>query len=355
MRNHGGNIYTYLEKHDIAVKSVIDFSASINPLGPPKSVLREIKNHLGHVIHYPDPDARKLRSKISDAYNLDPASIVCGNGCTELIGLIPMAMGFTKVLIPSPTYSDYERACRPSVTGSTIIHYPLRKEVLFDVDAEDLIHTMAGEAIDAVFLCNPNNPTGRLVAKERLTQIAEAAKQLRIYLVVDESFIDFCPSSRSMINNVEANPYLMVLRSMTKFYALPGLRIGYGVFPVKIAELLRTHQGPWTVNTLAQAAGVAALDTKEYRGETLKVVSKQKEVLENGFEKLGVGFVPSVANYYLLTTPAAQQIATFLEHRGLLVRNCTNFRGLDHSYLRIAVKSSNHNRLLLHYLEEYFE
>ncbi|OPY75905.1 MAG: Threonine-phosphate decarboxylase [Syntrophorhabdus sp. PtaU1.Bin153] len=353
MRDHGGDVYTYMERHGTAAKGVIDFSASINPLGPPENVLREIKSHLDHIVHYPDPEARKLRSKISDAYNLDPASVVCGNGCTELIWLIPMAMGFTKILIPSPTYSDYERACRLAAPGRTIIHYPLRKEVLFDVDAESLIHTMAGEAVDAVFLCNPNNPTGRLAAKEHLMQIAEAARQFGIYFVVDESFLDFCPSSQSVVKNVEANPYLMVLRSMTKFYALPGLRVGYGVFPVKIAELLRTYQAPWTVNTLAQVAGIAALDATGYREETLRVVGEQKQVLENGFRGLGVDFTPSVANYYLLAIPAAQQIATFLEHRGLLVRNCANFRRLDHSYLRIAVKSSNHNMLLLHYLEEY--
>ncbi|OPX94555.1 MAG: Threonine-phosphate decarboxylase [Syntrophorhabdus sp. PtaB.Bin006] len=353
MRDHGGDIYTHLERYGTTEESIIDFSASINPLGPPQSVLVEIEHHLDHVIHYPDSDARRLRSKISEAHDLGPASIVCGNGCTELIRLIPMALGFKKVLIPSPTYSDYERACRLANPGLTIIHHPLRKENLFDIDAEGLTHAMVNESVDAVFLCNPNNPTGRLIRKESLTKIAEAAKQHRVYLVVDESFIDFCPSTESLINNVETNLYLMVLRSMTKFYALPGIRIGYGVFPAETAEALRAHQAPWSVNTLAQVAAIAALGATGYREETLKIIGEQKKVLEQGFADLGIDFTPSVANYYLLAIPAAQQITAYLEHRGLLVRNCANFRGLNHAYLRVAVKSPNHNMLLLHYLEEY--
>ncbi|OPY72484.1 MAG: Threonine-phosphate decarboxylase [Syntrophorhabdus sp. PtaU1.Bin050] len=353
MRDHGGDIYAYLERHGTTEENVIDFSASINPLGPPRSVLAEIEHHLNHVIHYPDSDARRLRSKISETHNLDPALIVCGNGCTELIRLVPVALGFKKVLIPSPTYSDYERACRLANPGSTIIHHPLRKEKLFDIDTEGLTHTMVNEEVDAVFLCNPNNPTGRLMRRESLMEIAEAAKQHRAYLVVDESFIDFCPSAGSLINNVETNPYLMILRSMTKFYALPGLRIGYGVFPAEVAGALRTHQAPWSVNTLAQVAAFAALGATGYREETLKIISEQKRVLEQGLSDLGIDFTPSVANYYLLAIPAAQQIASYLEHRGLLVRNCVNFKGLDRAYLRIAVKSLNHNMLLLHYLEEY--
>lgn len=355
VRDHGGDIYTYLERHGATKKGVIDFSASINPLGPPEGVVSEIKNHLAHLIHYPDPDTRKLRSRISGVHNLDPASIVCGNGCTELIRLIPMAMGFRKVLIPSPTYSDYERACRLANPGSAIIHHPLGKEDLFDIDSKRIIHAMVSKEVDVVFLCNPNNPTGRLVEKKRLMEIAEAAKQYRVYLVVDESFIDFCPSSWSMINSVATNPYLMILRSMTKFYALPGIRIGYGVFPAEVAGALRTYQPPWSVNTLAQVAAIAALDAAEsgYTEETLKIVGEQKEVLERGFGDLGIDFTPSAANYYLLAIPAAQQIAAYLEHRGLLVRNCENFMGLDHSYLRVAVKSLDHNMLLLHHLEEY--
>ncbi|OPY72935.1 MAG: Threonine-phosphate decarboxylase [Syntrophorhabdus sp. PtaU1.Bin058] len=350
MRAHGGDIYTFMEKYDKTFIGVIDFSASINPLGPPDNVVSEIKRHLRHIIHYPDPDMRRLRAKISQTLNVDPGSIVCGNGCTELIYLLPKAMKFKKVIMPAPTYGDYERACRVLMQAS-VTHHMLKRDESFDIRTAGLIKAIRSGEADALFLCNPNNPTGRFVEKEDLLEIAEAAKKHRMYLIVDESFIDFVGTG-SVVDAVERNPYLIVLKSMTKFYALPGLRLGYGVFPMGVARAIRRHQASWSVNTLAQAAGIAALDNEDYRKMTMEVIGKQKKVLEKGFSALNAYYVPSSANYYLLRLPNAGDVKGYLENKGILVRDCSNFKGLDHTYIRVAVKSSGQNKNLLKHMGE---
>jgi threonine-phosphate decarboxylase len=171
---------------------------------------------------------------------------------------------------------------------------------------------------------------------------------------VDESFIDFCPGE-SVAGNVQKNPYLIVLRSMTKFYALAGLRLGYGIFPLNIAGMLKELKEPWSVNTLAQIAGMAALGEDIYNERTIKIINKQKKALEKGLQRLGIDYIPSHANYYLLHTPKAGKIAEGLAQRGIVVRGCSNFKGLDHRYLRIAVKSQKENELLLKHMEECIE
>jgi threonine-phosphate decarboxylase len=354
MTGHGGNIYSFAEKRGLDQGSVIDFSASINPLGTSKNVIREIKKNLKNLIHYPDIQATKLSDKIAETLNVSKKSIVCGNGSTELIYLVPRIMGFKKVLIPQPTFSDYERSCRISHPSCTITDYTLKHKSNFDIEPVHLLDKIMSTKPDAVFLCNPNNPTGRLIKKTSLLEISEQAKKQKIYVIVDESFIDFCPGE-SVADKVEKNPYLIVLKSMTKFYALAGLRLGYGIFPAHIAGILQKNKEPWSVNTLAQTAGIAALDERAYKDRTMKIVNKQKNILEKGLQGLGIDYIPSYANYYLLQTPKARQIIKKLAKKGLIVRDCSNFKGLDYRYLRIAVKSHKENHLLLKYMEECIE
>ena len=354
MITHGGNIYSFIEKEGLDQRSVIDFSASINPLGTSTNVIREIKKNLRNLIHYPDIHITRLTNKIAETLGVSEKSIVCGNGSTELIYLVPGIMGFRKVLIPQPTFSDYERACMIANPACAVIDYVLEHKNNFDITLENLMDKILDAKPDAVFLCNPNNPTGRLIKKTSLMEISEQAKKHKIYLIADESFIDFCPGE-SVADKVEGNPYLIVLKSMTKFYALAGLRLGYGIFPVHIAVMLKEHKEPWSVNTLAQTAGIAALDDNAYKERTMKIVNKQKRVLEKGLHSLGIDYVPSHANYYLLQTPGALNIAEQLARKGIMVRNCSNFKGLDHRYLRIAVKSQKENQILLKYMEECIE
>jgi threonine-phosphate decarboxylase len=178
-------------------------------------------------------------------------------------------------------------------------------------------------------------------------------RKQKVYFVVDESFIDFS-SGKSFADTVETNPYIIVLKSLTKFYALAGLRLGYGIFPIHIAKMLRECKEPWTVSTLAQAASIAALKESGFKDRATKLINRQKKVLEKGFKNLGIEYIPSHTNYYLLFTPDAPKISEQLESKGILVKGCSNFKGLDHRYLRVFVKSPRDNKIFLKYMNEFF-
>ncbi len=352
---HGGNIYKLAEELNIDERDIIDFSASINPLGVPKGVLSAIKENGRYLFNYPDPDAEELTRAIAQHIGMDSRSVLCGNGSTELIYLVVRALKPEKVLIPAPTFSEYERAVNDP---KKIEYFILWEKNKFEPDPDKFIAAMSGRnssstyksslttSVDMAFLCNPNNPTGRLLKKEELLKIANAAKDLKCHLVVDEAFIDFLPDE-SVIKEVENNPYLIVLRSMTKFYALSGLRVGYCAAHKSILDIIKKCKEPWTVNTLAQAAGIAALNDSSYRDETFKVIRNEKKTLEDGFKILGITYIPSFANFYLLKHDNARGIIANLKKKGIMIRDCSNFMGLDEAYMRVAVKSNKQNMRLI--------
>jgi threonine-phosphate decarboxylase len=341
--SHGGNIYRAAEELGFDEERIIDFSASINPLGVPASVRTAIMEHVTSLVNYPDPDARRLRLRIADREGLDPEMIICGNGSTELIYLVVRALRPKRTLIPAPTFGEYERACT-RLESATAAHYHLKRENGFNIDAEGFVSAMAG--CDMAFLCNPNNPTGGIVGREEVLVMAKGARKARCTLVVDEAFIDFCARA-SVIREVGDNPYLIVLRSLTKFYALSGLRIGYMVLSRHHLERVKEAKEPWTVNTLAQAAAFAALGDRAYEEETLRVIAEEKARLEEGFDRLAIIWFPSAANYYLVCLARARQVRDCLRRNGILTRDCSNFIGLDGTFLRVAVKSRDHNLRLL--------
>ena len=349
---HGGNIYRLAEELKMQERTIIDFSASINPLGVSKKIKTELRKQLKYLHNYPDPDARRLRKRLAQHHGIDPEMILCGNGSAELIYLASRALKPKSVLIPAPTFSEYERAILigqdPATTEqrAQIRYLVLKKEDGFEIRPDEFIQAMQDKDCDMAFICNPNNPTGSLLKKDSVMQIAEAARDLKCILVVDEAFIDFCPED-SIIKEVENNPYLIVLRSMTKFYALSGLRLGYGVFPQHLIGRLKEYKEPWTVNNLAQRAGVAALKDKVYRNETFRIIRHEKQFMEKGFKKLGIDYIPSSVNYYLIRLDNAEEVITSLRNKGILVRECSNFIGLDESYIRVAVKSHKDNARLL--------
>ncbi|MDH4028866.1 MAG: pyridoxal phosphate-dependent class II aminotransferase, partial [Nitrospirota bacterium] len=253
---HGGNIYRMAQETGIPVEGLVDFSASINPLGVPQKAKEIIIKGLDSLVNYPDPDTTVLREKLALHHGIESETVLCGNGSTELIYLLPRALRPASVLIHAPAFSEYERACRLN-HKLRITNYELKERDGLKIIPGQFIEGMYG--CDMAFLCNPNNPTGDLLKKEDVIEIAEAARRLKCFLVVDEAFIDFTPGV-SVIRQVRDNPYLIVLRSMTKFYALTGLRMGYAVIHASMIERVREFREPWTVNTLAQIAAAAALD-----------------------------------------------------------------------------------------------
>jgi threonine-phosphate decarboxylase len=366
---HGGNIYRLAEELKIQERKIIDFSTSVNPLGISKKVKAEIRKHLKYLHNYPDPETKRLRKRLAQYHGIDPETILCGNGSTELIYLIVRTLKPQRVFIPTPTFSEYERAVKTvnrdceqlSVKeelfdktqntdtkyghGTRINYLMVNKEKGFEISPNEFIGAIEGD-VDMAFLCNPNNPTGRLLRREDVKKVADAAKKLKCYLIVDEAFIDFCADD-SVIEDVGKNQYLIVLRSMAAFYALSGLRIGYGIFPQHLIDRLKEYREPWTVNSLAQRAAVIALKDKFFTKETLRILNEEKRFLEKSFKKIGIEFFHSDANFYLLKISNANEICQQLKRKGILVRDCSNLRGLDSTYLRVAVKSHRENSILI--------
>ncbi len=340
---HGGNIYKAARELGISENEIIDFSASINPLGISDKVEKMIAKEIVNLVNYPDPDAKMLRQFLSTKLNIKSDSIICGNGSTELIYLVPRALKPEKVLIASPTFSEYERACKIG-NELRVKSYELREENGFSIQPDGFVSAMNG--CDMAFLCNPNNPTGHMLEKDAVLTIARTAEEMKCYLVVDEAFIDFA-SDNSVVREVQNNPYLIVLRSLTKFYALAGLRVGYGVFNEEVIESIRELKEPWTVNNLAQHSAIAALGDTQYIKATMNLIRHEKKYLENSFNNMGITFIPSEANFYLIKLNPAQNVCNKLKEKGILTRDCSNFKGLDRSYIRVAVKSGKENQRLI--------
>jgi len=346
---HGGDVYSAAEAlKKIPANRIMDFSASINPLGPSKKVKAEIRKSLKNLGTYPDPACRRLCKRIGQIYNIDPSSIICGNGSNELIYLMVSALKPKTVLVSAPSFSEYSRAAK--IAGADVKKINLEEKNSFRIDPNLFAQSMEG--CDMAFLGNPNNPTGHVLSKDQVLFITDKAAATGCILVVDEAFIDFCPEesviTANTLNSYE-NSYknLVVLRSLTKFHALAGLRIGFGVFPKNLIPTLKAAKDPWSVNSLAQRAAYVALGDKVFVKETIQWLKQEKTLLESELSKMGFTVIPSDVNFLFLRHPEAKALRNRLYTRGLLLRDCSNFDGLNDSYLRIAVRSRKENSRLI--------
>lgn len=354
------NIYRLAEELKIQERNVIDFSTPVNPLKVSKKVKAEIRKHLKYLHNHPDPDEKRVVNRLAQHYDLDPDMVICGNGRSELLYLLSRVLKPLDILIPEPSFDDYERVKAFTCQQSHVKKYLLEAKDGFALRPTTLIHIMGKENIPVkdtvssmpatssghvIIAPNPNSLTGQKLGSDDILKIAEAALQYRQYLIVDEAFIDFHPND-SIIHEVKNNPYLIVLRSMSYFYALAGLRIGFSVCSPDLAKELTKNKEPMTVNHLAQRAAIIALKDKAYVKETFRVLAEEKQFLEKSFKKIGITFFPSDVNYYLLQIPNAREICRQLQKRALLVRNYFEYTEED-SYIRVAVKSHRENTILI--------
>jgi threonine-phosphate decarboxylase len=332
---HGGALPDHRSK-------LLDFSASINPLGPPASVLRVLRDELSSIAHYPDADCRKLTKRLAALHNVDPDQIAVGNGSNELIYAITRAFQPKRVAIVEPTYTEYLRASL--LVGAKVDHWlPERgfRFQLFDPGAAKV-----------VWICHPNNPTGDMWASSwQLSRWVKAHP--RVLFVIDEAFLTE-PGQRwfprSLIPYLEHLPNLIVLRSLTKSYALPGLRLGYAAASPRLAASLRTQVVPWSVNCLAQSAGLAALEDREYERRTAQWLKASHSSFRAGLCELAprLQLLNSRANFFLirLRTVTSDWLTARLAERGFAIRDASNFVGLDRRYVRIAVRTPEENSRL---------
>ena len=352
---HGGEILDAAGKSGFRREEILDFSSSVNPLGPSEKALEAAKNSFREIPAYPDSNSNELRQAIADHFNgLSKGNVVVGNGSTELMYLFAeafMKKGDTAV-IPAPTFGEYESAVRK--TGETPKFVRLDKN--FNVDADVFAREMVGAKI--VFLCNPNNPTSILIPSETLTGIIEEALEQDSLVFLDEDFLEFVENEKalSMINKIKAYPNLFILRSFTKIFGLTGLRIGYGIASEEIINVLLCAKIPWNVNCLAQAAAVAALKDEEHLRVTRELIKKEKAFLSTELEKIkSFKVFPPDANFFFIDIRKSGLTATELKNKllrqGILIRDCTSFRGLDEYFIRVAVKTREENERLIEALK----
>ena len=348
---HGGNVYEPPAAGSDGGKW-LDFSANINPLGLSASVKDAIAAHIGGLVHYPDPEARELRAALAGAYETPEDTFVLGNGAAELFYLFFEVERPKRVLLPVPSFSEYERAALAS--GADVEYFLLREKSGFAIDCDALLDDVRETKTEAVVLGNPNNPTGTLLSREELVRLSERLIALGCSLVVDESFLDFRRDEAEHTIRREAGrlPHCLLVRSLTKFYAMPGLRLGFGVCMPALATKLDAHKDVWNVNLLAQAAGVAALKDHDYQeksraflAETAPKFAKAVAALPNVATVL-----PPSANFLMLRLKEAGQaegLIRGLRSRGILIRDCANFSGLSEGWLRLAVRKEEENERLL--------
>ena len=338
---HGGNLNLLAAEAGIAPQAMLDFSASINPLGMPPTAREAIIAGIEQLGHYPDPLAEELVAAIAEAYNLDSELLLAGNGSTELLYLALRVLRPGRVLLTAPGFSEYERAA--ALAGARIKWLRLKRQEDFRIDPARFAAAMAG--CDLALLCNPNNPTSQAISRREAVAIAAAAKSCRCRLLLDEAFADFCPEI-SLLGHYH-NSHLLILRSLTKFYALPGLRLGFLLLPRHLRPRFLAHKEPWSVNTLAIKAAVAALADRRFAERSRELIAAERPRLAAGLSGLVKRVYPAAANYLLLESEHARQLRTDLLARGIALRDCSNFRGLGPQFLRVAIRSRPENRRLL--------
>lgn len=271
---HGGNLERAIERYDISLDEIIDFSANINPLGISPKIKEVLVKSIDQLSHYPDPECKKAKKEISRYFKIDYENIILGNGSTELIYLIVRTLKPKKALIPIPTFYEYERALNNN--DISINFYKLKEKQEFLVSIGEIIPQLAG--IDLVFLCNPNNPTGTFLPRKEMLTLVKEIQGRKIFLVLDEAFIDL-HEEESFIKEVKNYNHLITLGSLTKFFSLPGLRIGFGVSSSKLIKKLEAQKIPWSVNYLAQIAVQEVLRDEKFISKSRSFLLKEKEFL----------------------------------------------------------------------------
>lgn len=341
---HGGNIRELAKLAGRKPGEVIDFSANINPLGLPAWVSSVIKSAIDDIVHYPDPDCSSLVDLLSERYGVRREEIIVGNGSTEILYLIPQVLSVRRAFIPVPSYSDYLRAA--TLAKLMIEKLLLREEEGFQPNME-VISSYVKQG-DIVFLGQPNNPTGMLYDASRLRELA--IMHPSAFFLVDEAFADFVEDMDSMANKRPSN--VVVLLSLTKNFAIPGLRLGCAIADRELVNHFKEMQPPWTVNSFAQAVGEAALRDIDYIERSRSYVSAQRAMLAENLRSMGCLTVyPGKANFLLVRIDKpgidALSIASRMLADGIAIRLCQNFDGLDARFFRIAVRTEKENAKLL--------
>ena len=347
---HGGRVAEYIA----ADRQVIDFSANLNPMGMPDipTMVQEIEG----IFHYPDNNYPKLRAVSADFVEtfsgangntrITAENIVPVNGSSELIRLFAETVieRGDSVIIPAPTFDEYAFQCR--LFGAAVQYY----------DYPDILELSEGQISDAsaVFLCNPNNPTGDLIAENDVSRLADRCSDAETFLFVDEAFIELSDPAQSVAHAVFDSDFVVVLRSLTKVFAVPGIRLGFGIASNGVAELLNRARLVWNVGAPADAIGrelMGACIKGDYLKRSISLIRKECEYLMEAFTSRGFSPHKSAVNFILIdissTGMDSQELVREMAVNGILIRDCATFQGLDGRYVRVAVRTREENRMLM--------
>ncbi len=353
---HGGDVYSIYEAHPSMTDRLVDFSANISPLGMPEAIKTAAVRALSEAECYPDPKARSLTDAIiafllrTYGTALDRSCVVCGNGAADVIYRLVLALRPKRALLCAPTFAEYEEAL--ALTDTALEFYSCAHPSLA---VKDDICQAIHPGLDMMFLCNPNNPTGLITDAGLLQKLIQTARANGVFLVVDECFLDFTGQERtcSVIPKLSQNKHIFVLKSFTKMYAMAGLRLGYGLCTdAALMNRVRQCGQPWPVSVTASAAGEAALTLKAHPEKVRRLVARERRYLTDAFARLGIRFFDSQANYILLQIKKPPDFYEQMLARGIVVRRCGNYRNLDDTFYRVAVRSHEHNRRLIKALME---
>lgn len=340
---HGGDIY--------AEPVTLDFSANTNPFGTPQGIVEAVQKSLTNMHRYPDPYCRELVQAISAFEGVNKEYILCGNGAAELIYAYCQAVKPKTAAELAPTFSEYTLGLKR--VGCTVARYGLQKSADFAPQG-DFLGFLREQKPQAVFVCNPNNPTGQIMEEGLLKELLLFCREQNIWLFADECFLDLTDRGKSLKGYLRDFPNLFILKAFTKSYGMAGIRLGYCMSANSglLGEMAGAVQ-PWNVSSLAQAAGVAALQQQRFLEQTKQLVGVERPWLKSQLEGFGFWVCPSQANFLLFRGP--EHLHEALKAQGIAIRNCDNYYGLGSGWYRIAVRLHHENEALIHAIARILE
>lgn len=342
--SHGGNIYKKAKELGIKEENILDFSANISPLGLPEYIRQAMVEAIDGTINYPDPDCSRLKEAISRQDSVPETKIACGNGGADLLYRLAFGLQPKKVVLPAPAFVEYEEAL--SAAGAQIEYYRMADDFII---REDILEKIT-EDTDFIVICNPNNPTGILTERDLIFRILEKAKETKTFVMVDECFLEICQDEKEYTVKpfIEKYENLIILKSFTKLYAIPGVRLGYILAgSEKVIDKVNRAGQAWSVSHIAQCAGVAALSDNDYKERVIATVAEELSYMKKEFFRLPVILYDGAANYLFFQTPGITDLDKRLEGHGIMIRNCSNYVNLGRDYWRVAVKSHEENEKLI--------
>lgn len=354
---HGSDIEKICEYYHLNKEEIIKFGANVNPLGLSPSVKETVSQNIDLFSSYPDRNYLSLRNAISEYCDIPADFILPGNGSSELISLLIQERNPKHTLILGPTYSEYSREL--AFSGSTQEYYHLREEQNFSLDVDDLCRTLENN-YDFLIICNPNNPTSSAIMQEDLQKLISFCAEKNIFVMIDETYVEFAPN----IDAVTAVPLakefsnLMILRGVSKFYAAPGMRLGYGITGnMEFLSKMKEKQTPWSLNSLAAFAGELMFHDHEYFQQTRTLILSERDRMEKELQKLSAFKVyPAYANFILLkvqkTELTSADVFEACIRQGLMIRDCASFQCLDGEFVRFCIMMPEDNNRLLNILKQ---